>query len=576
MEINQNNGLKLDAFQRAVMNATDMSGKITREFSADARAVSVGVQKLSLFRRFVNHLDGGFDNDSYFEDRKVRSTFVHALCRHYGGAKKIPPIVLAELLGTDKLSNSRVQDLNKYIRFGRILTVRNVRDVLNVMEYRLETHMQIEAESLKEESARVAQKLSELKGANRTEYFIDGQDKPGVTADMFDLYRGNGKLEKKKEALETEKKALLDQLAKQGDITPEQRDQIQKKINDISSLQDVIASFEKAGKAYETDKAVILAPLLEKRVYYDNIRRNYLNDAYGAARKNNATHFWSSSHGCSVVSRISCMNVEDLEWRNSIEYFSDEYDFFDYQIDASSLVRLYNRGKTSQAAQCHLAAFAYTIDSDHINATLSGFSGASYRTGTELGVGNVAWANVKPGQVFQSYISGSGVDIGTAQDHINALTRLLNSRFTDRDFTFYRGTNKAQLAKMLNVPVATLDALKTGKYVDFSLKTGFFPAFTSVTHSKSVRDRFLGYNAGKGQVALNVYCPRGTKMLYCQPFAADHGDDEYEVLLQRGAHYRIASFTKLPEDRYKVDIEIHPECGYEMVKDASPKPPGPA
>ena len=83
-----------------------------------------------------------------------------------------------------------------------------------------------------------------------------------------------------------------------------------------------------------------------------------------------------------------------------------------------------------------------------------------------------------------------------------------------------------------------------------------------------------GVAKGKGfsskQVIFNIYCPRGTRMMYCEPFsdfgcgAGRHWDgtakqtnfgSESEILLQRGTTFRVTKVEKAG-GRWYVDVEV--------------------
>ena len=97
----------------------------------------------------------------------------------------------------------------------------------------------------------------------------------------------------------------------------------------------------------------------------------------------------------------------------------------------------------------------------------------------------------------------------------------------------------------------------------------------------SVIHAFISTSAAKGsgfsdEVIMNIYAPRGTQMMYCEPFSR-YGDgskakwdgiskqssfgSEFEMLIQRGATYKITKIER-SEGQIFIDLEIHPEMGY--------------
>lgn len=93
-------------------------------------------------------------------------------------------------------------------------------------------------------------------------------------------------------------------------------------------------------------------------------------------------------------------------------------------------------------------------------------------------------------------------------------------------------------------------------------KTGTEGAFWSAGVAKG-----KGFS---GEVIFNIYAPRGTKMMYCEPFSAyGHGDGkswdginkqssfgyESEILIQRGTTFRITKVEKSGGIWY-IDVDI--------------------
>ena len=82
-------------------------------------------------------------------------------------------------------------------------------------------------------------------------------------------------------------------------------------------------------------------------------------------------------------------------------------------------------------------------------------------------------------------------------------------------------------------------------------------------------------------MSMSKYAPKGTQMMYAEPFSAFgngggkswNGIDpqstfgyESEMIIQRGAYYRITKIEKSNGTIY-IDLEVHPEKGYEFVED---------
>ena len=98
-------------------------------------------------------------------------------------------------------------------------------------------------------------------------------------------------------------------------------------------------------------------------------------------------------------------------------------------------------------------------------------------------------------------------------------------------------------------------------------------------------DNFISTAACKGdgfsgQVILNIYAPKGTNLIYAEPFSHyGHGGKlswdgksgqksfggEFEVIIQRGAHYKVTKIERKAGMTY-IDLEIHPEMGYNLYQ----------
>ena len=80
---------------------------------------------------------------------------------------------------------------------------------------------------------------------------------------------------------------------------------------------------------------------------------------------------------------------------------------------------------------------------------------------------------------------------------------------------------------------------------------------------------------------MNVYAPSGTQMMYAEPFSAfgnggGSGWDgispqssfgsEAEIIIQRGASYKITKIERSGSGTIYIDMEVHPVKGYETFQ----------
>lgn len=188
------------------------------------------------------------------------------------------------------------------------------------------------------------------------------------------------------------------------------------------------------------------------------------------------------------------------------------------------------------------AAYKYTAGSGSFNRPLRGYDGSWYNF---KGVGKVDLDN-----------EGSG-------DAIKHLTNIIDKSPSQFDIWLQRGVESSSGAagflgisqSMLNASEADLQQMLIGKVVKDE-------AFTSTAAAKG-----SGFS---GQLILNIYAPKGTKMIYAEPFSAygkgsksswdgkagqSSFGSEFEVILQRGTSFKI---TKIEKTGYTIyaDVDI--------------------
>jgi len=168
--------------------------------------------------------------------------------------------------------------------------------------------------------------------------------------------------------------------------------------------------------------------------------------------------------------------------------------------------------------------YQYTAGSGHMNRPLRGYE---YRWSPShfKGVGNV----------------DLNLEHSRGAKRIKALTELLDRCYYDFDVWLQRGVDSDGLKGFLrcaNLNEATVKALVGRTVID--------TAFVSCGSCKG--SGFSGH-------ILNIYCPKGTRMLYLEGHSRFDGNGENETLIQRNTHFRI---TKVEYDgyRYFIDMEV--------------------
>lgn len=216
--------------------------------------------------------------------------------------------------------------------------------------------------------------------------------------------------------------------------------------------------------------------------------------------------------------------------------------------------------KNATASERH-GLYDYTAGSGKFNRPLSGFEKpyASPGTGWERrfykGVGNV-W-----------------IDYEGAGDEIRAMTDAISRSTYDFDIWLQRGCDENSLESFLGLGENTFGRMSQSELQQFVGRSNRMYAFTS-----------CGVSKGKGfshkPIIINMYCPKGTQMMYAEPFSAfgngagkgwngistqSSFGSESEMIIQRGASYTITKIEKTGSKIY-IDMEVHPEQGYDLMQ----------
>lgn len=154
---------------------------------------------------------------------------------------------------------------------------------------------------------------------------------------------------------------------------------------------------------------------------------------------------------------------------------------------------------------------------------------------------------------------GSAADTQLGSDRIPLMESIINKSYYDKDIWLQRGGGMVELKKfgLSNYAYAT-DA----EIMALVGKEGTEGAFTSAGVAKG---KGLG-----GNVITNIYAPRGTKMMYAEPYSSfGNGSgrswdgiakqatfgSESEIILQRGTTFRVTKVEKSGNTWY-IDVEV--------------------
>lgn len=195
------------------------------------------------------------------------------------------------------------------------------------------------------------------------------------------------------------------------------------------------------------------------------------------------------------------------------------------------------------------AIYGYTAGSGSYNRPLTGHAGS--------------WYNYKGIKKVSLDYEGSG-------DAIRKMTTLIDRSEYDFDIWLQRGCGSEAIDSMLGTKgFGNMSHADLQKFVG---KGGRQYNFISTGVAKG-----KGFS---GDVICNIYAPKGTKMMYAEPFSHyGNGDKrkwngtdkqysfgyESEMIIQRGAYYRITKIEKKSYTTY-IDMEVVLEEGYDKFQ----------
>lgn len=200
------------------------------------------------------------------------------------------------------------------------------------------------------------------------------------------------------------------------------------------------------------------------------------------------------------------------------------------------------------------AIYDYTSGSGKFNRPLSGFQGG--------------W-----GQYNNKGVGMVDLNYEGAFKEIQDMTDIISKSSYDFDVWLQRGCGTEAIESFLHLPNGTLGRMTHEQLQQFLGRDGRIYSFTSTGVAKG-----KGFS---GNVIMNIYAPKGTQMMYAEPFSAfGNGGGkswdgispqstfgyESEMIIQRGASYTITKIEKSGGTIF-IDVEVHPERGYEFVED---------
>lgn len=208
--------------------------------------------------------------------------------------------------------------------------------------------------------------------------------------------------------------------------------------------------------------------------------------------------------------------------------------------------------------------YGYTQSSGAWNRPLSGFqkpwsqSGTGWEKKFYKGVGNV-WINFE----------GKG-------SAIRRMTEIIEKSSYDHDTWLVRGCDYNAMESFFGIDASELYSMDTDELKSLVGMSNRINSFVSTGTAKG-----KGFS-GK-PVAMEIYCPAGSEMMYAEPFSAFSGASynghswdgkkeqtsfghESEMILQRGGYYTATDVYKGTDGKMHVVLELHPEQGYDKFQ----------
>lgn len=207
--------------------------------------------------------------------------------------------------------------------------------------------------------------------------------------------------------------------------------------------------------------------------------------------------------------------------------------------------------------------YGYTASSGAWNRPLSGFR----KPYSDYGTGWEKKFYKGPGEVWINY-EGKG-------SAIRNMTSLIEKSTYDHDAWVVRGCDYNAMESFFGTSASELECMSTDELKSLVGMSNRIQSFVST-----------GAAAGKGfsskPVAMEIFCPAGSEMMYAEPFSAYSGatnyDDwdgkkkqnyfgsKFEMILQRGGYYTATDVYRDDYGKMHVVLELHPEQGYDKFQ----------
>ena len=207
--------------------------------------------------------------------------------------------------------------------------------------------------------------------------------------------------------------------------------------------------------------------------------------------------------------------------------------------------------------------YGYTASPGAWNRPLSGFR----KPYSDYGTGWEKKFYKGPGEVWIDY-EGKG-------SAIRNMTSLIEKSTYDHDAWVVRGCGYDTMGSFFGTSASELEGMSADGLKSLVGMSNRIQSFVSA-----------GAVAGKGfsgkPVAMEIFCPAGSEMMYAEPFSAYSGATNYDkwdgekgqnyfgggfgMILQRGGYYTATDVYKGDDGKMHVVLELHPEQGYDKFQ----------
>ena len=206
--------------------------------------------------------------------------------------------------------------------------------------------------------------------------------------------------------------------------------------------------------------------------------------------------------------------------------------------------------------------YGYTESPGAWNRPLSGFQKPWSQPGT-------GWE--------KKFYKGAGnvwIDYEGKGPAIRNMTSLIEKSTYDHDAWLVRGCDYDAMGSFFGTGASELEGMGTDGLKSLVGVSNRIQPFVST-----------GAAAGKGPngpVAMEIFCPAGSEMMYAEPFSAytgatnydgwdgekkqDHFGSGFGMILQRGGYYTATDVYKDTDGKMHVVLELHPEQGYDKFQ----------